>query len=98
MKGPDSMPDADYRGFQMLTRIGNQNVRKHGRRQGRWWTPPIGPAFGGATVAEMLRCWSQIATGGTVDNHARRVAAGARIAVAPSELANEGAPGGCPRN
>lgn len=40
MKGPESMPDDDYRGFQMLTRLGNQHVRRHGKHQGRWWTPP----------------------------------------------------------
>jgi hypothetical protein len=56
----------------VLTRIGNQNVRRYGKREGRWWTPPIGPAFGGDTAVEMLRCWSQITTGGTVENHARR--------------------------
>jgi len=72
MKGPDSMPDTDYRGFQELTRLGNQNIRRHGKRQGRWWTPPIGAAFGGNTAVEMLRWWSQITTGGTVENHARR--------------------------
>jgi PAS domain-containing protein len=36
MKGADSMPDADYRGFQALTRLGNHNVRNHGKHDGRW--------------------------------------------------------------
>ena len=72
IKGPESMPDADYRGFQMLTRLGNQNVRRHGKHQGRWWTPPISQLFGGETATQMLRWWSQIVTDGTVENHARR--------------------------
>lgn len=46
MKGPDSMSDFDYRGFQILTRLGNDNVRKHGKQKGRWWTPPIGGGYG----------------------------------------------------
>lgn len=72
MKGPDAMPDDDYRGLQLLTRVGNQNVSRHGKWRGRWWTPPIGPAFGGDTAVELLRWWSQIVTGGTDDAHARR--------------------------
>lgn len=74
MKGPDSMSDSDvvYRGFQMLTRLDNDNVRKHGKHNGRWWTPPISQLFGGETATEMLRWWSQIVTDGTVENHARR--------------------------
>jgi hypothetical protein len=72
MKGPESMSEADYRGFQMLTRLGNSNVRKHGKQDGRWWTPPISQLFGGETATELLRWWSQIVTDGTVENHARR--------------------------
>jgi hypothetical protein len=72
MKGPDAMSDDDYRGFQRLTRLGNDNVRRWGKRKGRSWTPPIGPTFGGDTAVQMLRWWSQITTGGTVENHARR--------------------------
>ena len=72
MKGPDSMSDFDYLGFQILTRLGNDNVRKHGKQKGRWWTPPIGGGYGGETAAEMLRWWSQIVTDGTVENHGRR--------------------------
>lgn len=72
MKGPNAMSEEDYRGFQLLTRVGNNNVRKMGKRKGRWWTPPIGPAFGGDTATEMLRWWAQIATDSTVENHARR--------------------------
>jgi hypothetical protein len=72
MKGPESMSDLDYRTFQILTRLGNENVRKHGKRQGRWWTPPIGGGYGGQTADELLRMWSNITTDGTVANHARR--------------------------
>jgi len=54
-KGPDSMSDSDYCGFQMLTRLGNRNVRQSGKRNGRWWTPPISQLFGGETATEMLR-------------------------------------------
>jgi hypothetical protein len=66
------MPDEDYRGLQLLTRLGNDNVRKHGQRRARWRTPPIGTSFGGDTAVDMLRWWAQIVTDGTVDNHARR--------------------------
>jgi hypothetical protein len=72
MKGPDAMSDLDYQTFQILTRLGNENVRRHGKRQGRWWTPPIGRGYGGRTAEELLRCWSNITTGGIVENHARR--------------------------
>jgi hypothetical protein len=108
MKGPDSMSDSDYRGFQMLTRLGNSNVRKPGKRNGRWWTPPISQLFGGETATEMLRWWSQIVTAGTVDNHARRgvnvrtvfyakddaVATGMRRAAIAAYMAGEAAKAG----
>jgi hypothetical protein len=72
MKGPGAMSDLDYQTFQILTRLGNENVRRHGKREGRWWTPPIGRGYGGQMADELLRCWSNITTGGTVENHARR--------------------------
>lgn len=72
MKGPDSMSDLEYLGLQILTRTGNDNVRRHGKLKGRWWTPPIGGPYGGPMAEEMLRWWSQIVTDGTVENHARR--------------------------
>ncbi|MHB1534197.1 MAG: hypothetical protein ACYC1D_06215 [Acidimicrobiales bacterium] len=72
MKGPKSMSEADYRGFLMLTRLGNSNVRKHGKHQGRHWTPPVGAGYGGQTAAELLRVWSNIVTDGTDEKHARR--------------------------
>ncbi len=72
MKGPAAMVEWDYWGFQVLTRLGNANVKKFGKRKGRWWTPPIGGHYGGRTAEVLLRSWSQIATGGTVENHARR--------------------------
>jgi hypothetical protein len=72
MKGPDSMSEFDYLGFQILTRLGNQNVRKLGKHQGRHWTPPIGGGYGGLTAAELLRMWSNIVTDGTDEKHARR--------------------------
>lgn len=43
LKGPASMSDEDYKGFQKLTRLGNANVRRMGKHEGRFWTPPIGP-------------------------------------------------------
>lgn len=55
MKGPDGMSEFDYLGFQILTRLGNQNVRKLGKHQGRHWTPAIGGGYGGQTAAELLR-------------------------------------------
>jgi len=72
MKGPDSMSEFDYMGFQILTRLGNQNVRKLGKHQGRHWTPPIGGGYGGQTATELLRLWSNIVTDGTDEKHARR--------------------------
>jgi hypothetical protein len=72
MKGPDAMSDLDYQTFPILTRLGNENVRRRGKRDGRWWTPPIGRGYDGETAEELLRCWSNITTGGKVENHARR--------------------------
>ncbi len=72
MRGPDCMAEQDYWGFQILTRLGNKNVRSHGKRRGRWWTPPIGGPYGGQTADQLLKMWSQITTGGSVKNHARR--------------------------
>jgi hypothetical protein len=108
MKGPDSMSDSDYRGFQMLTRLGNRNVRRSGKRNGRWWTPPISQLFGGETATEMLRWWSQIVSDGTVEDHARRgvnvrtvfyakddtVATGMRRAAIAAYMAGEAAKAG----
>ncbi len=68
-KGPDSMSDLHYRTFQILTRLGNETVRQHGKRQGRWWTPPIGGGYGGQTADELLRMWSNITTDGTVGRY-----------------------------
>lgn len=72
LRGPAAMSDADYRGFQALTRLGNANVRRMGKRQGRFWTPPIGPKYGGVTAVNMLQSWSHITTKGQVENHGRR--------------------------
>ena len=72
VKGPDSMPDADYRGFQELTRLGKGNEKRMGKHQGRWWTPPISEKYGGETAVKMLSSWSRITTGGKVENHRRR--------------------------
>ncbi len=108
MKGPDSMSDSDYRGFQMLTRLGNRNVRQRGKHNGRWWTPPISQLFGGETATEVLRWWSQVVTAGTVENHARRdvnvrtvfyanddgVATGMRRAAIAAYMAGEAAKAG----
>ncbi|MBO0731981.1 MAG: hypothetical protein J2P57_22165 [Acidimicrobiaceae bacterium] len=35
MRGPESMPDADYRGFQERTRLAKANERTFGKYQGR---------------------------------------------------------------
>lgn len=35
MKGPDAMSEEDYRGFQLLTRLGRQNERRYGKQRGR---------------------------------------------------------------
>ncbi|MGC8513976.1 MAG: hypothetical protein ACP5P1_13240 [Acidimicrobiales bacterium] len=43
------MSQFDYLGVQILTRLGNRNVRKFGKHQGRHWTPPIGADCGGQT-------------------------------------------------
>ena len=65
------MSEFDYLGFQILTRLGNQNVRKLGKHQGRHWTPSIGGWYG-QTAAELLRMWSYIVTDGTDEKHGRR--------------------------
>lgn len=52
------------RPFQILTRLRNENVRRHGKRQVHWWTPPIGSGYGGQTAIALLRMWSNITTVG----------------------------------
>jgi hypothetical protein len=47
MKGPDSMPDADYRGFQERTRLAKANERTYGKYQGRAKTEPSAPSTAG---------------------------------------------------
>jgi hypothetical protein len=72
MKGPESTPDPDYRGFQMLTRLGNQNARRNGKHPGTVVDPADRTSPRRRTATEMLRWWSQIVTDGSVENHARR--------------------------
>lgn len=65
------MSDSDYRGFQMLTRLGNRNVRQRANRTG------VGGVRRSASCpaanrTEMLRWRPQIVTAGMVENHARR--------------------------
>jgi hypothetical protein len=69
MKAPESMPDADYRGFQERTRQAKYNERVHGRFEGRAKTEPIKAEFGGETAMTLRRWWAEIVTGNTDRRH-----------------------------
>jgi hypothetical protein len=69
---PETVPAQDYVGFQERTVLGKKLERKLGKYDGRAQTPSIGRAFGGETGTELLRWWSEIATGGQDHWHAKR--------------------------
>jgi hypothetical protein len=69
MKGPESMPDADYRGFQARTREAKYNERVYGKFDGRARTEPIKAEFGGQTAMTLRRWWAEIVTGNTNSRH-----------------------------
>jgi hypothetical protein len=69
MKGPESMPDADYRGFQERTRLAKANERKFGKYDGRAKTEAISQKYGGETAMLLRRWWAEIVTGNTDRMH-----------------------------
>jgi hypothetical protein len=69
MKGPDSMPEADYRGFQERTRLAKTNERTYGKYHGRAKTEAISVRYGGATAMTLRRWWAEIVTGNTDRMH-----------------------------
>lgn len=69
MKGPESMPDADYRGFQERTRLAKANERAYGKYDGRAKTEAISRKYGGETAMTLRRWWAEIVTGNTDRMH-----------------------------
>lgn len=69
MKGPESMPDSDYRGFQERTRMAKANERRLGKYEGRAQTEPIKMEYGGETAMTLRRWWAEIVTGDTDRRH-----------------------------
>lgn len=72
MKGPESMPDVDYRTFQERTRLAKSNERTFGKYEGRAKTEAIGVNYGGGTAMSLRRWWAEIVTGNTDRVHQLR--------------------------
>lgn len=69
MKGPECMPEVDYRGFQERTRLAKANERTFGKYQGRAKTEAISAKYGGETAMTLRRWWAEIVTGNTDRMH-----------------------------